>query len=276
MQTSEGFSVPVSRISVLELGIDAVHARGFDVDPPSPSEFYTFSYYSSPIVLADRSGIREWPAGVSLLLCPEDRRYMHARSEDLQNSWFHFDGEDAAAYLDKYAIPTNTVMDLGELHFLKPILEEVNEERSRRPLHWEDAVSDLTRRFLRELGYVIAEAERANTSTQRRAERLMRDIRMRVHSNLSHRWTVENMAALGDYNPTWFATAYKRHFGLSPIDDLLQARMKHADALLRHLPMTVSQVATNCGFANVEHFTRLYRKRMGCTPGQTRRHGVQI
>ena len=266
----------VSRISVLELGIDAIHARGFDVDPSTPSDFYTFSYYGTPVVLADRSGIREWQAGVSLLLSPKDRRFMHAISADLQNTWFHFDGEDVAAYLDKYAIPTNIVMDLGELPFLKPILEEVIEERSRQPLHWEDAVSDLVRHALREIGYVIAEADRTNTSTQRRAERLMRDIRMRVHSNLSYRWTVENMAALGDYHPTWFATAYKRHFGLSPIDDLLQARMKHADALLRHLPMTVSQVATNCGFANVEHFTRLYRKRMGCTPGQTRKHGVQI
>jgi len=262
-------------IEVIELAIDAIHGRGFDVDLKEPSPFFTFSYYNCPIVLADRNGRREWAAGVSLLHAPEDNRYLKAESSDLLNTWFHFAGSGVEACLEKYGIPTNTVLDLGELPFLKTILEEIRYERSHKSLHWEDAVSDLVRRFFRELGSVISDVDNLSTPAQLKSERLLRDIRMRVHSNLSHRWTVQEMAAFGNLHPTWFATVYKKQFGLSPVDDLLNARLKHAEALLRHLPMTVTHVAADCGFANVEHFTRLFHKRMGCTPGQIRKQAKQ-
>jgi len=263
-------------IEVVELAIDAVHERGFDIDFREPSTFFTFAYYNCPIVLQDRNGRREWPTGVSLLHAPEDFRYMKAESSDLLNTWFHFSGPGVAVCLEKYGIPTNTVLDLGELPFLKPILEEVRYERTHKSMHWEDAVSDLVRRFLRDLGNVISDADNLATPAQLKSERLLRDIRMRVHSNLSHRWTVAEMAAFGDLHPTWFATIYKKQFGLSPVDDLLNARLKHAEALLRHLPMTVTHVAADCGFASVEHFTRLFHKRMGCSPGQIRKQAKQV
>jgi AraC-like DNA-binding protein len=165
----------------------------------------------------------------------------------------------------------NSVLDLGELPFLRPILEEVRRERTQQALHWEDAVSDLVRRFLRELGTLISDTQSALSPAQQRQERTLRDIRMRVHSSLSHRWTVPEMAALGDMHPTWFAGIYTKQFGISPVNDLLNARLIHAEALLSHLPMTVTHIAAECGFANVEHFTRLFHKRMGCTPGQVRK-----
>jgi AraC family transcriptional regulator of arabinose operon len=272
-QSPEPIDQSPEPIQVIELAIDAIHGRGFTLDVPEPSPFYTFTYYNCPIVLEDVRGRREWPAGVSIIKAPEDPRYVSAESTDLLNTWFHFEGPGVLPCLTKYGVPTNTVLDLGDLPFLRPILEEARRERTQQPLYWQDAVSDLLRRLFRELGTLISDLDNSLTPAQRKSERMLRDIRMHVHSDLARHWTVSEMAAFGGLHPTWFATIYTKQFGVSPMNDLLNARLKHAEALLRHLPMTVTHISAACGFASVEHFTRLFHKRMGCTPGQIRKQG---
>ena len=259
-------------IEVLAIAIEAIHGRGFELSIPESSPFYTFAYYNCPIVLVDQSGRHEWPAGVSLVWAPENPRYVFAESSDLLNTWFHFSGSGVVSCLTAYEIPVNMVLDLGELPFLKPILEEVRHERIQQPLHWQDAVSDLIRGLFRELGALKSELDHDMTPAQRKLERALRDVRMQVHSNLSHRWTVPEMAALTSLHPNWFATVYTKQFGSSPINDLINARLKHAEALLTHQPMAIARIAKDCGFRSVEHFTRLFHERMGCPPGQLRKH----
>jgi len=267
--------VPPGEIQIHELAIDAIHNRGFELDVRENTPYYTFAHYNCPIVLEDSGGRREWPAGVSVLLAPDTPRYMRAESADLLNTWFHCSGPGIAPCLTAYGIPVNTVLDLGELPFLRPILEEVRQERAQKALYWEDAVSDLIRRLFRELGALRADLDNSLTPAQRRLERTLRDIRAQVHSNLAYRWTVPEMAALGGLHPTWFAMVYTRQFGTSPINDLLDARLKHAEALLGNLPMTVARISADCGFANVEHFTRLFHKRLGYPPGQVRKQSTR-
>jgi len=259
-------------IEVLELGIDAIHRRGFEVSVPEGAPYFTFAHYNCPIVVQDVTGVREWPTGASVLLAPGFPRYVRAESSDLLNTWFHCSGAGITPCLETYGIPVNSVLDLGELPFLRPILEEVRQERSQRPLHWQDAVSDLIRRLLREWGMLRADLESPRTPSQRKLERTLRDIRVHVHLNLAHRWSVPEMAALSGLHPTWFAMIYTKQFGASPVNDLLNARLKHAEVLLSYLPMTVAHIAMACGFASTEHFTRLFHKRMGFAPGQVRKY----
>src|SRR4051812_4981804 len=106
-------------IEVLELGVDAIHARGFELKVPDGTPYYTFAHYNCPIVVLDASGVREWPPGVSVLHGPDFPRYVRAESSDLLNTWFHCEGPGVAPCLTAYGMPINTVLDLGELPFLR-------------------------------------------------------------------------------------------------------------------------------------------------------------
>jgi len=53
--------------------------------------------------------------------------------------------------------------------------------------------------------------------------------RMRVHSNLSHRWTAAEMA-LRRPAPTWFATIYKKAVRPKPSRRSAERALKHAEA----------------------------------------------
>ena len=58
-------------------------------------------------------------------------------------------------------------------------------------------------------------------------------------------------------------------------DLLINIRMKKAKTLLRNGNMTVENVAMAVGYPNVEHFNRVFKKKMGMTPVQYRKGETQ-
>ena len=57
---------------------------------------------------------------------------------------------------------------------------------------------------------------------------------------------------------------------MSPIEYLINVRIKRASELLSRSVLSVSEVAEKCGFKDTEHFCRTFKKRMGITAGQAR------
>ena len=56
-----------------------------------------------------------------------------------------------------------------------------------------------------------------------------------------------------------------------PFSELLtRERISHAKLFLRHTDYRVSEIAFMCGFSSVEHFNRMFRKKMSLTPLQFR------
>lgn len=96
------------------------------------------------------------------------------------------------------------------------------------------------------------------------------EIREVVTNRASERWTVERMARTANLGTNRFSLLYRRFFGTSPIDDLLSARIELAKYHLVSSDATLETIADACGFSNVYYFSRLFKKRVGCPPGEYR------
>jgi AraC family transcriptional regulator len=68
-----------------------------------------------------------------------------------------------------------------------------------------------------------------------------------------------------------FARAFRDSMGVTPHQWLLHRRVEAATALLSNSPLTLSDVAVAAGFANQAHFTRVFSRVVGVTPGAWRR-----
>jgi AraC-like DNA-binding protein len=66
---------------------------------------------------------------------------------------------------------------------------------------------------------------------------------------------------------TSFSRAFRKSVGVPPHRWVIQQRIELAKTLLRDDPMSLAEVALECGFSDQSHFTRFFTARVGASPG---------
>jgi len=98
------------------------------------------------------------------------------------------------------------------------------------------------------------------------------DLWMRQH--LQEPLTIASMARQMHMSPSGFAHAYRRLRSKSPMQHLRHLRVEAAKAHLLHNRMTLQEMATQCGFVDASHLSRVFKQITGISPRAYRqRHG---
>ena len=78
--------------------------------------------------------------------------------------------------------------------------------------------------------------------------------------------SIEEISALCHMSSSSFWRMFKKESGLSPMEYLMDIRMKKAVKQLQRTRLPVRRIAQNCGFADASRFCSLFKKKYGCTP----------
>lgn len=92
-----------------------------------------------------------------------------------------------------------------------------------------------------------------------------------IDAHLAECIRVSDLSCLARSSPSYFSSAFKRTFGISPHAYLMTRRISRAVELMLGSDAPLSQIAINCGFADQAHFSRQFRRTMGATPSTWRR-----
>ncbi len=90
--------------------------------------------------------------------------------------------------------------------------------------------------------------------------------------NLKGDISILDVAKACNLSRGYFIHAFRETTGMTPYRWLQKERISRACELLRTSEMSLSDVATACGFADQSHFTRTFANTVGTTPGQWRRN----
>lgn len=82
---------------------------------------------------------------------------------------------------------------------------------------------------------------------------------------------IDELAAASGMGRTTFRTRLKETMEMSPVDFIINFRLKKACMLLRSTDRTVSEVAYMTGYVDPHYFTRAFKQRLGTTPTRYRR-----
>lgn len=93
-----------------------------------------------------------------------------------------------------------------------------------------------------------------------------------LRHNLSHQWTVEEMAALVGLGTTLFNEKVKSYSGFSPINYLINIRISEAIKLLKRPDISLTDIALDTGFYSSQHFSTTFKKLTGYTPSEFRKN----
>lgn len=76
---------------------------------------------------------------------------------------------------------------------------------------------------------------------------------------------LEGLAAAARYSKSHFLRIFRKVFGNTPHDTLIQARMELARSMISNSDLAISEVAANVGYESRHAFSRLFKKRFGKT-----------
>jgi AraC family transcriptional regulator len=93
-----------------------------------------------------------------------------------------------------------------------------------------------------------------------------------IEEHLAEEISLAALAELADLSLYHFARAFTRSFGVPPHRYHMARRMDRARSLLQRPALSVTQIGIRIGFRETSSFTRAFRRYMGLTPTEYRRH----
>ena len=88
-----------------------------------------------------------------------------------------------------------------------------------------------------------------------------------IDARLEQGVSIEELAREAGLSPSHFTRAFKQAIGRSPHQHVMALRLERARRLLDQPGAVLSTIALRLGFADQAHFTRLFKRQFGVTPG---------
>lgn len=97
-------------------------------------------------------------------------------------------------------------------------------------------------------------------------------IRQYLDSHFEEDLSLERIGQLFNVSPGYISRLFSHHFGMSYSGYISALRIDHSCRLLSGSDKEISAIAAHCGFNNVKYFYKVFKKQLGCTPSEYRRH----
>lgn len=94
-----------------------------------------------------------------------------------------------------------------------------------------------------------------------------------IHERYRTEMTVGDIAAVVGVHPATLSRAYRRRYGCTVGERIRALRVEHAARALRESMAPLSEIAFRAGFYDQSHFTNVFRRHLGVTPGMYRTLG---
>ncbi|MBN1674583.1 MAG: helix-turn-helix domain-containing protein [Kiritimatiellae bacterium] len=107
-----------------------------------------------------------------------------------------------------------------------------------------------------------------------RALRRLAPVFQFLSSNLGSTLSRDSLAELANLSPTRFHTIFKRAMGVAPVHYVQKMRMRMAMNVLLATDLPIAEVASQVGFNDPFHFSRIFRKNSGISPSEYRARGL--
>jgi len=201
------------------------------------------------------------PAGVP-------HRYGASEHDPWTIYWFHLHGTDAAELIRLYGLAQGPI-ELSHASYAE-LVEIFNEcycllEDKPFSLQVHVHAAQSVRRLLSGIGMAAASAGRSEPG-DRHLERAFAYMTERIDRSIS----LEELARHTGISRQHLIHLFKQETGMPPIEYFLRLKMQRAGQLLHLTSMSVKEVAMVVGIDDPYYFSRLFRKRMGCSPSSFR------
>lgn len=117
---------------------------------------------------------------------------------------------------------------------------------------------------------MLAVSSRENVGERKKPPAWLRRVRERLDEDFAGNIAAAELADEAGVHPVHLATVFRKFYGATVGEYLRSRRIEFATSLLTKREIPLADIALDAGFSDQSHFTRVFRKSTGMTPGSFR------
>lgn len=243
------------------MGYSAEHSADFVYDFPLVDS-YLLLLVTTPAEFLIDGQLQEYPANSAILYAPGQTVYYKACGETYQNDWIRFSTTET--FVTHFPLK-GTPFPVSDPEYCHNLFKLLTWESSFSSLDSELIISNLLQALFLKL-HKDATSQNLNPHVGN-----LTLLRKKIFNNPQLDWNVVYMAKELHLSTGYLQLIYKKAFGVTCMEDVITARIQMAKEQLIYTTHTILEISENCGYNNVEHFCRQFRKNVGCSPGKFRK-----
>lgn len=95
---------------------------------------------------------------------------------------------------------------------------------------------------------------------------IVNEIKYYISKNFSNINSNADIANVFKYHEYYLNNLFKKHTGVTIHKYIVDTRLKKAEEQLAFSNISISEISSNCGFVNADHFSRLFKEKKGISP----------
>lgn len=205
-----------------------------------------------------------------MVLVPSGKKHSYSlkNTAHAKKFWLHFDVTVSGKNLFdiyrppfKISIGKNGVVE----KLFRSVLLNAKSDKPEKKLCTSSAILSLVSYYLEHSYYT------QNVDCQNEIDTVMEYVK----NNFSEVFTLDQLARIVNFSPTYFAKKFKERTGYSPIQYSMIIKMERAKFLIEQSSEPIAKIMTELGFLDASHFSKLFKKYCGYSPKNFRKISKQ-
>ncbi len=244
----------MDEIRLINVGLDVPEIKGLRFTPTL--SWHAFFYFQGPVVIGGKKY-----GGGACILYPAGMPHDYETLAGFVNSYIGFIAP--AELFAKLSMRPGKVIFPDNCREINNVLFDIKGEMTARRRGWEEVTNGLILKLLATVsrGIEIERIPQGELSVKFTA------LREKYLSNIDGETKIDEIIAESGCSRTNFYRLYTRFFHVSPKDDLIRAKLQKARELILANPEEkLYKIAYVCGFNDITHFSRMFKRRYGYSP----------
>lgn len=276
------------------IGYDAIHPKEFIYDVPEGFSSYLLVLTTTPALFRVNETASEYPTHSAILYPPGHPIWYGASQDTYGNHWLRFASDESfVKNFPQLAVP----FLVSDPEYCRGLFQLLTWETSQM---LSSSLASQSAGIVTKEGYSEPKRRTADlVQTDFIVSQLLRILFTKLHDDLLNTpgsfhdyellslrrristapqlpWNISDMAKELHISTGHLQLLYKQKFHISCMDDVINFRLLKARDLLICTTQSIAEISEQCGYNNIEHFCRQFRKNLGISPGQYRKEELTI
>lgn len=117
--------------------------------------------------------------------------------------------------------------------------------------------------------YTLASTSFAKVKIDEESQRILK-VKDYITKNYRDEIRLSVLAKLACMSESAFSRYFKLHTGRTVSEFIMELRLGYASRMLVDTTKSIAEISFLCGYNNLSHFNRVFRRKKGCSPGEFR------